>query len=189
MHTESWPVIGLAMQGVRQETAPIGASGRIAEAARGGGWVWGLAWELELLSGAGACSVFGSGRMETPGLAKHSLRFPAEIRHEEVMHRALPAPHARAHHFIVEILRQWGAFLPELGVARRRQVMHGIQNAGVALERQTFRQAAGCPADRALHGARFGAAQVLAVLAIPLIDEFPVDVLAIGQDDGPDILR
>lgn len=104
------------------------------------------------------------------------------------MNRSLPPSHPGADDLVVEVLGQGSAFLPELGMAGRRDVVHGIQSTGIPLECQPFSQAAGQFADRAVHGARFGSAQVLTVLTISLINKFSVEVFSVGKNDCPDLL-
>jgi hypothetical protein len=41
----------------------------------------------------------------------------AEVGHEEVMKRTLPAAHAGADDFVVDVFRERSSFLPELGVS------------------------------------------------------------------------
>ena len=100
------------------------------------------------------------------------------------MDRALPTPHPGACNLVVDVLGQRGAFLPELGVGRRGHIPHRIQCAGVSLEGQTLSQAADGAPQFAVHGTSFGPAEILAVLAETLIDQLPVDILSIGQDDS-----
>jgi len=57
----------------------------------------------------------------------------------------------------------------------------GVQDTRIPLECWPLRQASCGRSDRAFDGARFGTTQVLAVLAVSLIDQFPVDILAIDQ--------
>jgi hypothetical protein len=46
--------------------------------------------------------------------------------------------------------------------------VHGIQGIGITLESQAFCQSAGHLADRAVHGTRFGSAQMSGLWYLPL---------------------
>ena len=104
------------------------------------------------------------------------------------MNWSLPPSHPGADDLVVEVLGEGRPFLPELGMAGCRDVVHGIQSTGISLECQPFSQAAFQFAYSAVHGARFGSAQVLTVLTISLINKFSVEVLSIGKNDCTDLL-
>jgi hypothetical protein len=76
------------------------------------------------------------------------------------MNRSLPPSHPGADDLVVDVLGEGRAFLPELGMSWCRDVVHGIQSTGITLECQAFSQAACQFAYSAVHGSRFGSAQM-----------------------------
>ena len=100
------------------------------------------------------------------------------------MDRPFPAPHPGAGHLVVDVMRERSAFLPQVGMRRGRQVAQGVQEAGIARKGHGFGGRAHGRAHGPVHGARLCPAQVFAVLAVALIDQLAVDVLAIGLNDG-----
>jgi hypothetical protein len=100
-----------------------------------------------------------------------------------------PPPHAGADDLVRQVLRQRGALLPRLGVAGRRDVAHRVEHTGVALEGQGLGDGADGLAGGAEHLLCFSSAQVFLILAVALVDQFSVEVLAIDVDDCSDLLR
>ena len=100
-----------------------------------------------------------------------------------------PPPHAGADDLVGEVLGQGRALLPDLGVAWCRDVAHRVAGIGVALEGQALGDGADGFAGDAKHVAGFSSAQVFLILAVALVDQFAVEVLAIDVDDGSCLLR
>jgi hypothetical protein len=71
-------------------------------------------------------------------LTRGTFFYATQVGHDEIVNRPLPASHACAHDFVIDVLGERGPFLPELGVAWRGQVVHGIQKTGVSLKGQAF---------------------------------------------------
>lgn len=118
---------------------------------------------------------FCCGRTERPG--------------QKVMDGPFPPAHPGADDLVGEVLGQRGALLPGLGVAWGGDVAHRVEPAGVSLEGQGLGDGADGLAGGAEHLLRFRSAQVFAVLAVALVDQFSVEVLAIDLDDGSGLLR
>lgn len=101
-----------------------------------------------------------------------------------------PSAHAGADDLIGEVLIEGCALLPGLGMAWCGEVAHGVEVAGgVPLEGEGLGDGADGLAGGTKHLARLSAAQMFLVMAITLIDQFPVKVLALDVDDGSDLRR
>ena len=99
-----------------------------------------------------------------------------------------PPTHAGADDFIRQILVEGRALLPGLGVAGCGDVAHRVEDAGgVALEGEGLSDRADSLAGDAEHVPRFSSAQVFLILAVALVDQFVVEVLAIDLDDCSDL--
>jgi hypothetical protein len=107
----------------------------------------------------------------------------AEPGRQEVVKGPLPAAHAGAHGFQLDVLRQGRTFLGELGVEGCGDIPHGVEAALFTLEEEFLGVFAHQAAEASMHGLLFGAAQLGAEDGVAAVDEFTVDVGAAGGDD------
>jgi len=62
----------------------------------------------------------------------------AQVGHQEVMEGPLPAAHAGAHGFLLDVLRQSGPLLGELGVEGSGQVAGRVEGMLISFEEHLF---------------------------------------------------
>ena len=80
--------------------------------------------------------------------------------HQEVMDGALPAAHAGADSFLLDVLAESGFLLSQLGVEGSGDVAGRVPPGLVAFEEELLGVLAGQLAEPAVHGLFFGAAQI-----------------------------